>query len=152
MPLRVHLPRLFTAALLASAVFLVVAGCGRLSVFQDIQLWSYDFLVNHGSYAPQSSELVFVDFDDATFATLGQYPIPRNLIADVINKVSAGSPRVIALDLLLSEPRTTTEDESMRHALTKAGNVIIASQSRVGDLPGVKPLPAFCQPENPDLD
>jgi len=152
MPLRVHLPKLLITTLLAFAVALVVAGCGRLSVFQDIQLWTYDFLVNHGGYAPQSSQLVFVDFDDATFSAIGQYPIPRNLIAEVINKVSSASPRVIALDLLLSEPRTEAEDQSMRQALTRAGNVIIASQSRVGDLPGVKPLPVFCQPENPDLD
>jgi adenylate cyclase len=152
MPLRVHLPKLLTTTLLAFGVALVVAGCGRLSVFQDVQLWTYDFLVNHGGYAPQSSQLVYVDFDDATFAAIGQYPIPRNLIAEVINQVSSASPRVIALDLLLSEPRTAGEDESMRQALTRAGNVIIASQSRVGDLPGVKPLPAFCQPENPDLD
>jgi adenylate cyclase len=148
----VNLPKFLVPTLLALTVSLLVAACGRVSVFQDIQLWTYDFLVNYGRYATQSSQLVFVNFDDATFASIGQYPIPRNLIADVINEVSSGSPRVIALDLLLSEPRTAAEDESMRRALTRAGNVVIASQSRVGDLPGVKPLSVFCQPENSNLD
>jgi adenylate cyclase len=144
--------RILVRLLLAAGVAGVVAASSRSSVYQDLQLWSYDLLVNHGGYAQQSKEMVLVDFDDHTFANIRQFPIPRTTIAEVIDKVSAGKPKVIALDVLLSEPRAEVEDERMQQSLTNAGNVILASQAASGQLPGVRPLEKFCNPEDPDRD
>ena len=144
--------RLLVSLLLATGVAGVVAACSGSSVYQDLELWSYDFLINHGGYAEQGRQVVLVDFDDNTFANIRQYPIPRTAIAEVIDRISAGSPKVIALDVLLSEPRGELEDERMQKALTHAGNVIIASQAASGQLPGVRPLGKFCDSENPEAD
>ena len=54
------------------------------------------------------------------------------------------------MDLFLSEPRTPAEDKEMQDALTSAGVVILASQTGFGTLPAVKPMPQFCQPEDPN--
>ena len=120
------------AAALAAVVTIAVALCSRTAAFSDYELWGYDFLVTHGSSEKALSDVIIVDFDDAAFDRLKQYPIPRSAVAQVISRVAASSPRVIGLDIFLSEPRASSEDAAMRTALGEAGNVILASQSAAG--------------------
>jgi CHASE2 domain-containing sensor protein len=132
---------------ISGVVVIVVALMRQTTAFQDLNLWTYDFLVNHvGANAP-SSHVVIVDFDDATFERIQRFPIPRNQVAEVIERVGAAKPSIIGLDFLLSEPRTPAEDQAMQAALTNAGNVIVVSQWGAGGLPSVLPMPQFCQPE-----
>src|SRR6185503_4723497 len=48
----------FVAALLAAAVLGFVALAERSVGFQDVEFWAYDFLINHGGYAPASRSIV----------------------------------------------------------------------------------------------
>ena len=138
----------FVVVFLITALSLVlITFTSRTLVFNDISHWTYDFLVNHQRNPAPDPNIVIVDFDDETFSVLKQFPIPRSAVAQVINKVSAGNPRVIGLDFLLSELRSSTEDDAMRSALSAAGNVIIASQSGSGGVPAVEPLAQFCSPD-----
>jgi class 3 adenylate cyclase/CHASE2 domain-containing sensor protein len=137
------------AAMLAVAVCGIVFVCQRSVAFSDFEFWGYDFLVNHAGYAPASQHIVVVDFDEATFARLKQYPVPRRAFADVITRVAAGGARVIGLDVFLSEARSPGEDAALQKALANAGNVILASQAGAGGVPEVRPLPMFCEPEEP---
>src|SRR5208282_2621254 len=57
-------------------------------------------------------------------------------------------PRIIGLDFFLSEPREPAEDADLQRALTQAGNVIVASQLGSEGLPGLEPLPLFCQTDS----
>jgi class 3 adenylate cyclase/CHASE2 domain-containing sensor protein len=143
--------RLIVAAIVAVGLTVLVSMLERWIAFSDLTNWTYDFLVNHGGYAPPSKEVVFVDFDDATFAQIQKYPIPRSTVADVVTKVGQATPAIIGLDIFLSEPRNPDEDAAMQRALTSAGNVAVAIQAGTGQLPAVLPLPMFCQPENPAL-
>lgn len=144
--------KLVVSLALASLVTFVVALCSRTAVFSDYELWGYDFLVTHGSSEKAQSDVVIVDFNDATFDRLKQYPIPRSAVADVISNVAASSPRVIGLDVFLSEGRTPGEDAAMSAALAGAGNVIVASQSAAGGVPRLLPLKEFCDPETPPAE
>src|SRR5271154_1854163 len=108
--------------------------------YTDLDNWTYDFLVNHGRYAQPSPDVVFVDFDDQTFARVQQYPMPRSIIAQVIQQIGQAQPAVIGLDVLLSEPRDPEEDRVMQDALTQARNVIVAAQASAGQIPGVLPM------------
>jgi CHASE2 domain-containing sensor protein len=72
-------------------------------VFGDYELWGYDLLVNHGPHRGVNPDVVIVDFDDATLERVKQYPIPRSVVAELIAKVAEGSPRVVGLDMFLSE-------------------------------------------------
>jgi class 3 adenylate cyclase/CHASE2 domain-containing sensor protein len=140
------------SALLALLVSLIVGLFSQSAAFSDYELWGYDFLVNHATHGSLNSDVVIVDFDDATFDRINQYPIPRSLIADVIARVADGAPRIVGLDLFLAEPRTQEQDDRLSAALAKAGNVVLASQARKGGIPAVRPLPQFCQPEVPEQD
>ena len=143
--------RVIAAAVVALALTGLLTMLSSWIPYGDLNNWTYDFLINHGSYAPRSKNIVFVDFDNRTFSAINRYPIPRADIADVIQKVSAARPAIIGLDIFLSEPRSPQSDDAMQKALTAAGNVVIAAQSGTGQLPPVMPLPVFCQPENPNL-
>jgi adenylate cyclase len=132
---------------LSLAVCAVAFAMGRSGAMADIELWGYDFLVNHAGYSPPDPNLVLVDFDDATVSALNQFPIRRGTIALVIDNIAAAKPRVIGLDVFLSEPRGAEEDAQMQEALTGAGNIIIASQLAARGLPAVIPMPLFCTPE-----
>jgi class 3 adenylate cyclase/CHASE2 domain-containing sensor protein len=140
-------------SLLVSAMLAAVA-CGlallitRSSVAAgDIELWAYDFLVNHGGYARAADNIVVVDFDNRTIDATGRFPVPRGVLAKVLEGVALGKPRVLGLDFFLSEIRDRPEDQALQDALTHAGNVIVASQLHWGSIPKLEPQVFFCQPE-----
>jgi class 3 adenylate cyclase/CHASE2 domain-containing sensor protein len=144
--------RLNTRFLLVSGL-LALAACGlafvvtRSVAASDLELWAYDFLINHGGYSRMTDNIVVVDFDNEAIQQIRRFPVPRTLLADVITRVSSAKPRVIGLDFFLTEPRDPAEDAALQKALTQAGNVIVASQLGTGGLPSLEPLPFFCQPE-----
>src|SRR5271170_3055622 len=119
--------RLLVSVVLSGVICALVALLANWVPYADLESWTYDFLVNHGGYAQPSSDVVFVDFDDRTFAQVQQYPMPRSIIAQVIEQIGKAEPAVIGLDVLLSEPREGQEDRVMQDGLTQAGNVILAA-------------------------
>ena len=137
------------SAAIAAVAGLLVFAASRTTPFTDFNSWTYDFTVLHAGLDSQSKDIVLVDFDERTFARLQKYPIPRSTIARVVELIGAQKPKVIGMDLFLSEPRTDDEDRTMQQALTSAGSVILASQTFAGGLPPVVPMPIFCQPEDP---
>lgn len=144
--------RNITKSFLLSAVVCALAFLISRSQFVvDSELWGYDFLVNHAGYAPPAPNMVLIDFDDKTAAALNKYPIPRTVVAQVIARVSAARPRIIGLDVFLSEARGPEEDAAMQQVLTDAGNVIVASQLGSRELPPIHPLEYFCQPDLSDV-
>ncbi len=136
------------ATAIAALAGATVLAAWRVTAFADFNAWTYDFTVLHAGLTRPSSYIVLVDFDEETFARSGEYPIRRSTIAATIERIGAQKPRVIGMDIFLSEPRDNVQDSAMQTALTSAGTVILASQDSVGILPAVKPLPLFCQPED----
>jgi len=137
---------IFVSLVLAIVAYGLAMAASQSVVASDLELWTYDFLVNHGGcYTKENDNIIVVAFDDDTVAHLRRFPIPRTVLADVIRKVSSAKPRVIGLDFFLTEPRDSTEDTALQGALTEAGNVIAASQLGSGGLPALEPLPFFCQ-------
>jgi adenylate cyclase len=140
---------IFVAMLLAGTITCLVVFFSRTTAYKDAEFWGYDFLINHGSRAQSPPNVVIIDFDEATFDELRQYPIPRRTIAEIILRVAASSPRIIGLDMFLTEARSAEEDATMNAALARAGNVILASQAPAGGIPELLPLSEFCKPEEP---
>ncbi len=125
----------------------LVGLAARTTPFRDLDHWTYDFLVTHKPDAGPSRKIVIVDFDDASIARFRRFPVPRDVVADVIDRISKAAPKVIGLDFLLTEARTEPQDDSMEKALARAGNVVLASQSGSGGIPAIVPLPRFCAPD-----
>ena len=142
---------LFVGILLAGAVTFLVASYSRMAAHKDFEFWGYDFLVNHSGTVGSLPHVVIIDFDEATFDELKQYPVPRRMIAETIERIAASSPQIIGLDMFLTESREAMDDAAMRAALAGAGNVILASQAQAGGIPQLVPLFEFCRPEEPGL-
>lgn len=147
--MRSILRRAVKGILIASILVVSLILIQRTTLFSDLDRLTFDLIVDHTGLNDSSSQVVFVDFDEETFQRVRQFPIPRSLFAEAVRRIAAANPRVIGLDVLLSEPRSAAEDRAMQEALTSAGVVILASQAPVGIIPAVTPLTQFCQPENP---
>ena len=142
---------LWQSGLLALTAMTLVILMSTTTPFEDFDHWTYDFVVVHAGLKEPGRQIVLVDFDDATFAKYPRYPLPRTLVAQVVERVGEQKPRVAGMDILLSEPRTPEEDQALQQALTKAGMFLVASQDGDGGIPPEMPLPMFCQPEEPGL-
>jgi len=53
---------------------------------------------------PQSQPLTIIAIDEKSIRQIGQWPWPRNVLADLINTINAHNPAVIGLDFYMPEP------------------------------------------------
>lgn len=59
----------------------------------------------------QDSPVVFVDIDEASLAQLGQFPWPRSVFADLVDKMTGYGSAAIAFDILFTEADRTAPAE-----------------------------------------
>src|ERR1700739_2624421 len=131
--------RIATSALLALLVCLLSFGISHSELWRNIEFEGYDFLVALRGAAPPSERVLIVDFDDASVRKLNAFPVPRLLLADVLDIVSAGEPSVIGLDVILDRKRADSDDRHLAQAIARAGNVILVSEYGFGTLSRKEP-------------
>jgi len=91
----------------------------RLSFFDSLQ---------RGQDKSVSEQIVLVDIDEETLDKFGQYPIPRRIMADEIDKIENS---LIGLNILFSEPDRFGGDEYFADILSwKQAVVAIAPSNR----------------------
>ncbi len=89
--------------------FLMLAGFIALRVWdpptlQNLRLRNFDF---YQVLKPREAKLrpvVIVDIDEASLTQLGQWPWPRTLIAELVDKLHQAGAAVIGFDIMLAEP------------------------------------------------
>src|SRR4030066_112442 len=92
-------------ALVFSLLFLigVVNGAAFLERFEYI---AYDLGIQYAHRNPVPVEnIVIVAIDDESIQKLGRWPWPPNVLAEGVEKLRAAKPRVIGLQMFLSEPQ-----------------------------------------------
>ncbi|MCJ7604388.1 MAG: adenylate/guanylate cyclase domain-containing protein, partial [Desulfobulbaceae bacterium] len=57
---------------------------------------------------PISSSVVIVDIDDASLASIGQWPWPRNTVAALVSQIHQAGAKVIGFDIVFAEPDRTS--------------------------------------------
>lgn len=129
--------------ILSVSVCLLTAALAGSDLLDSAELQGYDLLVSARAMRLPPTALMIVDFDDATVQAVGTFPIPRGVLAEVLQKITAGGPEIIGLDWFLSEKRTTAEDQKLVAALTAAGNVILVDNFGSEQLPPNGPMPEF---------
>jgi adenylate cyclase len=102
--------------------------------------------------APNKSvfPITVVGIDEASFSELAlQWPWPRRLHAELIDRLAAAGATVIALDITFPEPSNREDDQRLADAIRRAGNVILAADRVYRESSSVRqwlrldPLPAF---------
>jgi CHASE2 domain-containing sensor protein/tRNA A-37 threonylcarbamoyl transferase component Bud32 len=75
----------------------------RLQLIDSLELKYYDLMMKLRGDAESETDIVMVDIDDDSIEKLGRWPWPRSLIAKGIDKINTGKPKIIGLNLLLTE-------------------------------------------------
>lgn len=74
---------------------------------------------------PVDPRILLVTIDDASLKKLGQWPWPRSLHADLIDRLSAAQPTAILFDVIFSDPADPAADKRLADAVCSAGNVLL---------------------------
>ncbi len=70
---------------------------------EDLRLRSFDFYQILKPRIPTLKPVVIVDIDEESLRTLGQWPWPRTLVADLVEKLKGLGAVAIAFDILFPE-------------------------------------------------
>ena len=85
----------------------------RLSFFDSMQ---------RGQESKQSEQIVLIDIDESTPEEFGQYPIPRETMADELVKL--GDQSILGINILLSEPDRFGGDDAFSNMLFDMNAVV----------------------------
>jgi PAS domain S-box-containing protein len=111
-----------------------------------LKLAARDALVRARGTSSPPDEVVIVAIDEASIKRFGQFPWPRRLMAQALDKISGAQPKVIAVHALYSEPSSEADDAALAEAVKRAGNVVVAAQlveTQLGAAEWLRPLPAI---------
>jgi serine phosphatase RsbU (regulator of sigma subunit)/CHASE2 domain-containing sensor protein len=92
------------------AALLLVALVPELPLLRGLRLSWFDACQFLLPRARASAPALVVEIDDASVARHGQWPWPRTLLADVVERVAAGDPAAIGIDILMPEPDRLSPD------------------------------------------
>ena len=89
--------------------FLMLAGFIALRIWdpptlQNLRLRNFDFYQVLKPREAKQRPVVIVDIDEASISQLGQWPWPRTLIAELVDKLHQAGAAVIGFDIMLPEP------------------------------------------------
>ena len=103
--MKFRLPLLLSLLMLAAAIFIKLSDFGimhmvRLKVFDS-------FAAGHPrTYQPMPVRII--DIDDESLSRLGQWPWPRNMLAELVTKLSEAGAAAIVMDIVFAEPDRTS--------------------------------------------
>lgn len=105
----VGLSRVWALLLLATALFLQIYDPIVLSSFRDR---IFDIYQQSHPRAPQSPRpVIVIDIDEQSLLHLGQWPWPRTLLAELVDKLTEMGAAVIGFDILFAEPDRLSPDK-----------------------------------------
>ncbi|WP_115690982.1 CHASE2 domain-containing protein [Cupriavidus taiwanensis] len=112
--------------LLAAAVLALVMLAARQGWTERADLAAYDIAIG-AQHHPARNDIVIVGIDDASITAIGRWPWRRAVLAQLIERIAAGGPRVIGVDVILSErdTRYPHDDAVLARSMALAGNVVL---------------------------
>ncbi len=115
--------------------FLILKNANLTSFIDAVENKTFDLrqsvLINQG-VKKASEDIVIIAIDDASYEyildTYGEWPLPRDMYADMINYLEKQSPRAIAFDLMFvkSIKSKNFADEALVNAFKKYDNIFTA--------------------------
>jgi adenylate cyclase len=126
MELKKILRPLLVGTLLAAVVF----SAYKRGLLDGVEFKSLDFRFQVRGPIPRHLPIVIVSIDQDSFDELDlPWPWPRTMHAGLIRKLSQAGARLIAFDILFTEPKPDArEDRALAEAIKEAGNVILAAE------------------------
>ncbi|MCS7215334.1 MAG: adenylate/guanylate cyclase domain-containing protein [Thermodesulfovibrio sp.] len=91
--------------------------------FELIDMKVYDLFFNIRGQETPPQNIVIAAIDEASIEKLGRWPWSRDILANLIDKLSEFDASVIALDIILSE--IEKNDKVLADSMNRAGNVVL---------------------------
>jgi diguanylate cyclase (GGDEF)-like protein/PAS domain S-box-containing protein len=88
---------------LGAVLLLLTLVSTRQGWFSGLDSTIYDNLVRQLD-TPVAENILVVAIDAKSLSSLGRWPFPRNLHAELLNRISQGQPLVVAVDINFAEP------------------------------------------------
>ena len=130
----------------------ILLTCLCLVIIYGDWVWRLDRLI----YDAQSSviqhvaddEIVIIAIDETSLNSIGRWPWPRSIHANLIDKLSDHQAKAVLIDAIFSEPSLNSKDDLLlASAIEKNGTIvlpILLEQTRLrGHLLETLPLPIF---------
>ena len=117
-------PRLVAPGLgLAASLLALLLYASR--ALGPVEQLAMDWLMRARGPAAPDPRVVLCLIDADSIDRYGRWPWPRHLVAQLVDRLSAGGAKVIALDLLFSEPSSPAEDRALAEAIRRSGRVVL---------------------------
>jgi adenylate cyclase len=119
-----------TIGLLAVAALSVGLGVVAYAtdLFRTLDLNTVDTRFSIRGTQERPDDIVVVGIDDKTFNALDrQWPFPRHLHAELIDRLGKAGARVIAYDVQFSEPTVPKEDNALVLSVQRADGVVLST-------------------------
>jgi signal transduction histidine kinase/CHASE2 domain-containing sensor protein len=113
-----------------------------------IERYTRDWLMRTRGPLPVPEDIAIVAIDEPSMARFGRFPWSRQVIARTIDTLAVSQPKVIALDVLFTDPSTQDEDDNLARSIGRAGMVVVAAQLTDSPVHGgpsrwLQPLPSI---------
>jgi len=120
-------PLLVLAA--SAALWWLVATLASLTpAWKQVELKLLDVMTVASAPNKSMFPITVVGIDEASFAELQlQWPWPRALHAELVDRLAAAGAAVIVFDIVFAEPSNKADDQRFADAIRRAGNVVLAA-------------------------
>jgi adenylate cyclase len=151
---RVFSSRGVQVSVLAALFFGAAALIARLPGWPLIDYRTFDYLSTVWAEPPADDGPIIVAIDEPSLAEINmQWPWPRSLHAKLITQLRAAGAKVVALDIIFSEPSAPSEDEALAEALgpdvVLAGDETLVTSDQADQFIRVMPLQMFSDRQAP---
>jgi len=102
-----------------AAALVLIAGSLALRIIDpgivtELRVRGFDLVERLWPRAADSARVAIVDIDEKSLAQYGQWPWPRHLVAELVQRIAQGHPRVVGIDIVFSEPDRLSPTEIAR--------------------------------------
>ena len=123
-----YLPFRYLPGITGAVAVVVIIAAGGL---EGLEYWSLErmFFEVRGAVQPRAP-IVIVAIDESSFIELNQqWPFPRAMHAQLLDKIAADKPLAIGIDLIFDVPssRGPEDDQALGDAVARAGNVVLGA-------------------------
>lgn len=116
---------------LGAILTLLTIAADRLEVLLPFEQVLYDLRCRHCQWflkAPQPP--VHLDIDGNAIEEMGRIPWPRTTVAALVRELYDAGAKVVALDILFSDPSAAAEDQALADAFASGKGTVVAVQLR----------------------
>lgn len=144
--MRAPLPALLgkSLPLLFALLGLLLAGSQALD---RLDYWLYDTAIRAKQSREHASDIIIVAVDEKSLGQLGRWPWPRELHAQLLDKLQMA--KAVGMDIVLAEPSLSQPeaDDALTDAIRRNGRVVgpVFPELQDGRLVETRPIPPFAR-------